>query len=354
MKFKAFFTEDGIALLDKRFLPAMDKVGRVCHVYLTPTHAMLLHNLLGPTGTGPDGGGPQCVAQFAKDLLFREYSVSSRNGNRVAFAVDVALLHRALRSALAVHAQSPAAGDASAAIQVKLVNKLPAGSRSASPFLTFETKGARSAVVQDVPISRPLSRSDVERLQAALDSAQELPQTLVQVPDLPQLQSLVDRLKNVGDLLTVAVTQYGDLHLHVATSLVTVGSEFRKLRILGVRATAPVGDQNLSASTRTDMAIERGEALSVQVNMKHLAKSLQCHLAKPDCTFYGIAPGGACLTVIFQYFIPGTRLTDKSISFYCRLPDGCVLGADVIVDGANADGHEEIDEEPQPVIPEVP
>lgn len=215
MKFKAFFTDDGIALLDKRkalgghdfssadpnlslslypairrapharravlsapagFLPAMDKVGRLCHVYLTPTHAMLLHNLLGPTGTGPDGGGPQCVAQFAKDLLFREYSVSSRNGNRVAFAVDVALLHRALRSALAVHAQSPAAGDASAAIQVKLVNKLPAGSRSASPFLTFETKGTRSAVVQDVPISRPLSRSDVERLQAALDSAQELPQ----------------------------------------------------------------------------------------------------------------------------------------------------------------------------------
>ena len=151
----------------------MDKVGRVCHVYLTPTHGMLLHNLLG--STGPDGDGPQCVAQFAKDLLFREYSVSSRDANRVAFSVDVALLQRALRSALAVHAQS-AAGDASAAIQVKLVNKQTAGSRSASPFLTFETKGARSAVVQDVPISKPLSRSDVARLQAALDAAQELPE----------------------------------------------------------------------------------------------------------------------------------------------------------------------------------
>lgn len=320
MKFKAFFTDDGIALLDKRILPAMDKVGRVCHIYLTPTHAMLLHNLLGATAAGPEGGGPQCVAQFARDLLFRDYNLSSRNGNRIAFAVDVALLHRALRSVLAVHAQSPAAGDAAAAIQVRLVNKLPAGSRSAAPFLTFETKGPRAAVVQDVPISRPLSRSDVERLQAALDAAQELPQTLVQVPDLPQLQSLVDRLKNVGDLLTVAITQYGDLHLQVSSSLVTVGSEFRKLRVLGDRANAPVDDQNLTASTRMDMAVERGEALSVQVNMKHLVKSLHCHLAKPDCTFYGIVPHGACLTVIFQYFIPGTRLTDKSISFYCRLP----------------------------------
>uniref|UniRef100_A0ACD5V497 Uncharacterized protein n=1 Tax=Avena sativa TaxID=4498 RepID=A0ACD5V497_AVESA len=318
MKFKASFTDDGISLLDKRFLPAMDKVGRVCHVYLTPTHAMLLHNLLG--STGPDGDGPQCVAQFAKDLLFREYSVSSRDANRVAFSVDVALLQRALRSALAVHTQWPAAGDAPAAIQVKLVNKQTAGSRSAAPFLTFETKGARSAVVQDVPISKPLSRSDVARLQAALDAAQELPETLVQVPDLPQLQNLVDRLKNIGDLLTVTVTQYGDLHLQVSTSLVTVGSEFKRLRILGVRANAPAVYQNVSATTRMEMAVERGEALSVQVSMKHLVKSLQCHLAKPDCTFYGIAPNGACLTVIFQYFIPGTRLTDKSISFYCRLP----------------------------------
>lgn len=160
------------------FLPAMDKVGRVCHIFLTPTHVMLLHNLLGATAAGPDGGGPQCVAQFAKDLIFREYNLSSRIGNQIAFSAEVPLLHRALRSLLAVHAQALAARDApgAPAIQVKLVNKLSAGSRSATPFLTFETKGARSAVVQDVPISRPLSRSDVEQLQAALDAAKDLPQ----------------------------------------------------------------------------------------------------------------------------------------------------------------------------------
>jgi HUS1 checkpoint protein len=88
--------------------------------------------------------------------------------------------------------------------------------------------------------------------------------------------------------------------------------------MLCTSANATVGDQNLTASTRMDMAIERGEALSVvlflnstyltillfssaissqisflsifkqQVNMKHLVKSLHCHLAKPDCTFYGV------------------------------------------------------------------
>ncbi|KAJ4812053.1 Hus1-like protein [Rhynchospora pubera] len=313
MKFKAFFTQDGMNLLDKRFLPALEKMGRFCHVYLTPDHAMFLH------GVFPEGGdGPQCVAQFGRDLLFRDYRISSQSDNRIAFAAEVSLLHRALHSALTIHMQSHS--DPNAAIQIKLVKKLPVGAQSPSSYLSFETKGPHAAVVQDVPISKPLSRADVLQLQSVLDSAQELPQTLVQVPDLSQLQSLVDRLKNVGDVLAVSITQYGDLHLKVSTSLVTVGSEFQKLRVLGTHVDPPAGYANLSASTRTQMAVQRGEALSVQVSMKHLAKSLQCNLAKPDCTFYGIAPEGACLTVIFQYFIPGTRLTDKAISFYCRLP----------------------------------
>lgn len=310
MKFKAFLTLDGVHLLDKRFLPALDKLGRICHVYLTPDHAMFLHNLLG-------GGGVQSVAQFDKDVLFRDYRISSQNADRIAFAVDAALLHRALRSALTIQEQ---ARDETAAIQIKLVKKLPVGSRNPAPFLTFETKGRISAVVQDVPISKPLSRSDVLQIQSALDASLDLPQTLVQVPDLAQLQSLVDRLKYVGDVLAVSIAQYGDLHLQVSTSLVTVGSELRKLRVLGVRADPPIGDQNLSALTRTNLAIQRGEALSVQVSLKHLVRSLHCHLAKPDCAFYGIAPQGACLTVIFQFFVPGTRLSDKSINFYCRLP----------------------------------
>ncbi|PKA55998.1 hypothetical protein AXF42_Ash014670 [Apostasia shenzhenica] len=354
MKFKAFLTQDGVNLLDKRkersadlrFLPALDKIGRVCHLYLTLDHSIFLHNLLG-------GDGVQSVAHFKKDVLFRDYRISSQNEDRIAFAIDVALLHRALRSAQTIQLQS---NDDTSAIQIKLVKKLPAGSRNPAPFLTFETKGLRSAVVQDVPISKPLSRSDIAQLQAALDASQDLPQvavpwlTLVEVPDLVQLQGLVDRLKNVGELLRLSITQYGDLHLQVSTSLITVGCEFRKLRVLGTHckscpllvrsiaeeefrklfnstADAPSADRNLSAPTRTEMAIQRGEALSVQVSVKHLAKSLQCHLAKPDCAFYGIAPQGACLTVIFQFFIPGTRLTDKSISFHCRLP--------VLDDGTN-------------------
>lgn len=150
--------------------------------------------------------------------------------------------------------------------------------------------------------------------------AQDLPQTLVQVPDLNQLQNFVDRMKHVGELLNVSISKYGDLHIQVSTTLITLGAEFRKLLVIGDRADAPAGDGNLSAQSRSTRAVLRGDAQSVLVSVKHFAKSLQYHLAKPDCAFYGIAPQGACLTVIFQFFIPGSRQMDKSISLHCRLP----------------------------------
>ncbi|XP_057977886.1 uncharacterized protein LOC131164600 [Malania oleifera] len=314
MKFKAFLTDNGVSLLEKRFLPALDKMGRICHVYLTKDHTMFLHNLL-------NGDGVQSIAQFRKEALFDDYRISSQNDDRIAFAVDLSLLHQAIRSSVTICAEVGSGGGTTMnRLQIKLVKKLPPNSQQPMPFLTFETTGYKSAVIQDIPISKPLSRADVLELQTALDTAQELPRTLVQVPDLNQLQNFMDRMKHLGELLNVSITKYGDLHLQIATTLITLGAEFRKLLVIGEQAEAPVGDQNLSAQSRSTRAIQRGEAQSVQVSLKHFVKSLHCHLAKPDCAFYGIAPQGACLTVIFQFCIPGSRQTNKSISLHCRLP----------------------------------
>lgn len=319
MKFKAFLTENGVNLLEKRILPALDKMGKICNLYFTRDHTFFLHNLLSSDGT-------QCIAQFRKEALFDDYRISSQNDDRIAFAIDLSLLHRALRSIINVYAEFSRNGGGAPGvnrIQIKLVKKLPAHSTLAIPFLTFETRGYKSAVIQDVPISKPLSRTDMAELQAALDASQEMPKTLVRVPDMNRLEQFVDRMKHVGDVINVSISKYGDLHLQISTSLITLGAEFRNLLVLGEQAEVPTdgeGDRNLTPQTRHQRAIQRGDAMMVQVSVKHFFKSLQFHLAKPDCAFYGIAANGACLTVIFQFFVPGTHQTDKSISLHCRLP----------------------------------
>ncbi|KAK1401706.1 Checkpoint protein hus1 [Heracleum sosnowskyi] len=121
MKFKAFLTDNGIRLLEKRFLPALDKMGKICHLYLTRDHAFFLHNLL-------NGDGIQSIAQFQKEALFDDYRYSTQNDDRVAFAVDLSLLHRALRSVVTIYAEFSSDGavvPTSNRLLIKLVKKLP-------------------------------------------------------------------------------------------------------------------------------------------------------------------------------------------------------------------------------------
>ncbi|XP_057534811.1 uncharacterized protein LOC130813100 [Amaranthus tricolor] len=291
MKFKAFLTENGVTLLERRFIPAFEKMGKICHVYLTKDHTFFLHNLL-------NNDGVQSIAQFQKDALFSDYRISSQNEDRIAFTVDLSILLRALKSAAAISSSVDR-------LQIKLVKKLPPNSTISMPFLSFETKGYASAVVQDIPISKPLSRTHVLELQTALDDAQDLPRTLVGVSELDRLLIFVERMKQLGDVIDVEIGKNGELGLKVSTSLVTLGAEFKRLMVVGEDSEENNGDIR---------------EMNVLVSMKHFVKCLQCHLAKPDCAFYGVGSQGGSLTVVFQFFVPGSRQTDKSLSFHCRLP----------------------------------
>jgi HUS1 checkpoint protein len=71
-------------------------------------------------------------------------------------------------------------------MQVKLVKKRPLVAERPMPYPPFESKGCKSTITQDTLVPNPLSRVDVHELQSALDMAQDLPQTLVQVSDLLQ------------------------------------------------------------------------------------------------------------------------------------------------------------------------
>ncbi|EFJ20497.1 hypothetical protein SELMODRAFT_108915 [Selaginella moellendorffii] len=305
MKFKAFFTDKGVTTLEKKFVPAFEKIGKTCYVYLTRTHVTLMHNAV-------NADGVQAIAQFKEALLFDDYRISSQNEDRIAFALDLNLLLRALKSSVSMD------GDK---LQIKLVKKRPSLNERPMPYLTLESKGFRSAVVQDIPISQPLSRGDVQELQDTIDAVHNLPRTLVQMPDLGQLQILVDRLKNVGEALDVAVTFHGDVHLQVSTTLVSIGSEFRRLQVLGERAAAgSTLDATASPATRLEQALARGEASSVQVKIKHFAKSLQCSLTRPDTCYVGVAPSLSYLVMKFQFYAPATHHPDTAVTLHYRLP----------------------------------
>ncbi|CAN1170322.1 hypothetical protein LINPERHAP2_LOCUS28931 [Linum perenne] len=48
MKFKAFLTENGVMLLERRFLPALDKMGKVAKVLLLQATMLQMMQMMGP------------------------------------------------------------------------------------------------------------------------------------------------------------------------------------------------------------------------------------------------------------------------------------------------------------------
>ncbi|KAG6422250.1 hypothetical protein SASPL_118815 [Salvia splendens] len=320
----AIFTNERMKTLCKIWLVGFHDFGISSHRLIHRRSLFALFYILSYTPSVL-AGIPFMINQFQNILIYNDNMMQSKNGRLAAFMLDIACGSMAVSSDVIVEAETIETAirqlmDPENKIRLKLVKKLPPNSTQATPFLTFEARGHRSAVVQDVPVSKPLSRADVHELHLAVESCEQLPATLVMAPELSSLHSFVDGMKHVGDVMAVSVSKYGDLHLQISTSLIALGAEFRKLKVLGERADPVAEDSGLSAKTRVERGVQRGDAMTVQVSVKHFFKSLQCSLAKPDCAFFGIAPQGACLMVFFQFFVPGTRVTDKSFSLHCKLP----------------------------------
>ncbi|CAI5498398.1 unnamed protein product [Closterium sp. Naga37s-1] len=383
------------------FLPAFERIGRVCHVYLTPSDVFLLHNVLSADGVQaiaqfptvrraghravphcsfpppvvhlrplslslppplppelfsehlissgcvdhipfslnlsllalalplssfpslhslfssshtfpPPPPLPSCPIQgelFWKHAeLFSEHLISSASADRIAFSLDLSLLARALRSSLATAATRH---------QLKLVKKSTNPTAPALPFLSLEAKGERSSIVQDIPISTPLPRSQLNELQAGIDLVHSLPETLVQLPDLPSLRHLVERLQSVGDVADVATMRSGALAMRTHTPSITVAAQFKNLKVFGANSVhtspsvsvkhslarchlTPCHPGHIPLSPISPLPHPPHASTPEQsVSVKHLARSLQCYLTRPDASYCGVAPNEACLLMIF-------------------------------------------------------
>lgn len=127
------------------FIPAVEKLGKNCHLILTREEVILFQNAF-------SHDGPQALVQFPKvkrgwydmtsyiskmhsfvfqEVLFEDYRINSQNEDRIAFVIDLSLLSRALKSTANTD------GDK---LQVKLVKKSQSATERASPFLSFEIK----------------------------------------------------------------------------------------------------------------------------------------------------------------------------------------------------------------------
>ncbi|GLC59424.1 hypothetical protein PLESTB_001484600 [Pleodorina starrii] len=312
MKLKGRLTEHGARLLWKNFLPTIEKFGKTCQVLLGTDEVHFVQTSLNTDGV-------HVTARFATETLFDpdSYRCQSKHFNLIAFQVEVGLLLRVLKGAAATNADL---------VDVKLTMRQvagPAGEPHSKPFLSFTATGASTTVVQDVPISKPYTASEVQSLVGAKDGGSFCPAYVDVVPALGAAQAIVDRLKAVDDTAMLAIGRGGDAHVLVQTSSVALGAQLRDLPVYPHTAYDPeAADRSKSVSDQLQGLLDSGKAVSVHIQLKQLSRVLHASLfTEPAQVLCGISEGGGHVHIMHVFRDPHREdAYDDNVTLTFKLP----------------------------------
>jgi hypothetical protein len=190
------------------------------------------------------GCSSEVWAHMQADQWFDEYSISSLNNNQIFLDLTLENLVQALRGS-----------DKADKIAMRLA-------KNPIPCLNLEIRTVSTTISHTVPVDVwTQSRCTGTPL---IEPAVDTPSTLVWLPQLQKLCSLLDKMKNIDNhLYLCADYEASTLRFRVATDTANFSAEF-KVRMKAATA----GD---------DDDAEVDEPLEVGVDIKMLARIMQCY-----------------------------------------------------------------------------
>lgn len=141
--------------------------------------------------------------------LFSELVVESLNNNKIGFELTLDHLIKTLRSAV---------GSAP-----EILVRLRKGPHY--PFLSFTIDNPSMKIAQEIPVMT-LSASQLEGLT---EPSMPEPNVWILMPQLKLVQRVIDRMKNMSNILKIEANQAGQLVFSIETDLVTVSTFHKNL-----------------------------------------------------------------------------------------------------------------------------
>ncbi|KAJ2794907.1 Checkpoint protein hus1 [Coemansia furcata] len=244
MRFRTLVTNSNLLL---RIVQSIDKLSKTAILKLTPTklHIIVITDI---------DSGLQLWSDVVNSALFSDYHIESAQDNEIYVEFNIDNLQRALRST-----QGGALG-----VTLKLTKKQ--GMPVLSLIIRSQSAGGRDiSLCQDVPV-RMLSAQQMAQI-----GEPQVPegQIHIMMPPLNNVRSIAERMKSVGDRVSVSVNRDGDMNVRVANDLVDITTFFRGL-------------ETLTYDTQ-GAAVDRGpnEFYTAVVDMKNFVRFLQSYHVAP-------------------------------------------------------------------------
>mmetsp|Transcript_38476 Transcript_38476/g.73722 ORF Transcript_38476/g.73722 Transcript_38476/m.73722 type:complete len:320 (+) Transcript_38476:257-1216(+) len=314
MKFKGELHEEGTSWLKLRLAPVLERLGKEVTLLLAPKSVTFIQDAATTQGI-------RVHATFAPEVLFQEYGIRSQNEDKICFRLNTSMLMRVLRSI----------EDDFEKVEIRLVKRrVSEQDQQQMPFLNFSTTSSKLNIVQDLPlIGKPFQPAELQAVEQTLpsrDNPAVAPPYFLDIQPLvvSQLPQVVDRLKYINDVVQLATTQAGDLHLHAETMAVGLGSEYCGLKVLPQEQARPRSANDAQAhttpSSRLQESLRKEEAHQVSVRARDLARCLLCHNTKPDRLLCGISRNKGFVQLALQYIKAFTDRINPGVVLHIKMP----------------------------------
>ncbi|KAH9981897.1 cell cycle checkpoint [Russula compacta] len=183
-----------------RLVQTIEKLQKKCIIKFSETAMRIICN--------HEEGGVQVWSKIRVDALFTEYRILSHSINEITLNLPTEALSTALRSASAEHT-----GASEVVMKLAKKNNLPVLS-----FEIFGTTqmGRRVKVAHDVRIE-VMKPADVAMLT---EPRCPEPDVQIMLPSLTKMRAVVERMRNLSDVIAVRANSSGCLQLSASTEVV--------------------------------------------------------------------------------------------------------------------------------------
>lgn len=202
MRFKAILVNpEGL----NNILRAVQRIGKTCIVHLSNRIKFIMNTDM--------SNGVQVWSGMPVNYLFEDYNIESVNENNIAFTISLDNLIKAVKSSFGAQT-----------ITVKLTKKN--GMPCLSFVIDFHQKRFMT-VTQDVPIQLLSPLALAELIEPKLDD----PEVYITLPNpiSIKIKPVVERMKNVGEFLTIEANMNGCLELKMETDMVSITTRYKNL-----------------------------------------------------------------------------------------------------------------------------
>lgn len=295
--------------------------------------------LVSPTSLPPPThpSPPPSPPPLEQKTLFSpgKYDLAARR-ERIAMAVEVARLSRALRSA---------ATNGTDSVEIRLTTRAPQGDDPRlQPVLSFRWNGSNVSMVQDLPISRPFAADALDDVYRTVCASIPCGYYADVWPQLQPLQSLLERVPSSAEVVSMTLSRWGNVRLDCSSLHLRLEAEARGLEIFPDDAARRAPDNLGEGAT----ALDDAEAGSVDVRTRHLTRAFAGamatrHLSKagggaansqqaaragsetvlpqPTQLLLGIGPEGGSIHLLLIYRdMSAACRVDQSVSLEFHLP----------------------------------